>query len=284
MEFFNYLKIILRGISQVLLQNNALTGLLFLAGILYNSPAMAVAGLLGCTASTVAAWLLKYPKKEISDGLYGFNGVLVGVALAYFFKFTLILTALMVLGAVASAMAMNLLKRRLPPYTFPFVLVTWVLYELIASGNLVPKNVSLVADAAPLMVNAALLGFGQVMFQASVVTGALFLIGIAASSMRAAAFATAGSFGGALIAMALGQDNAGITAGLFGFNAVLCALAFEKKGTAFALVAAALSVPITITVMQLPLPGLTFPFVAATWITLLGAKALSANFKNKVKS
>ncbi|MBI2581069.1 urea transporter [Candidatus Woesearchaeota archaeon] len=278
------LKITLRGFSQVMLQNSALTGILFLSGILYNSPVMAAAGLLGCAASTAAAWLLKYPKKDISEGLYGFNGVLVGVALAYFFKFTPILAALIIIGAAASATAMNLLKRKLLPYTFPFVLVTWMLYFLISSGNLVPKNSLLVANASPILANAALMGFGQVMFQASIVTGALFLIGITANSVRAAAFATVGSFGAALIAMALLQDSAGINAGLFGFNAVLCALAFEKKGTVFALIAAALSVPITIAMIGLPVPVLTFPFVAATWITLLLSTALSANFKNRAKS
>ncbi|MDP2944337.1 MAG: urea transporter, partial [bacterium] len=33
----SYFKIILRGVGQVMLQNNALTGLLFLVGIFYNS-------------------------------------------------------------------------------------------------------------------------------------------------------------------------------------------------------------------------------------------------------
>lgn len=273
MEFLSYSKAILKGISQVILQNNALTGLLFLSGIFYNSPLMAAAGLLGCFAATATAYFLKYAKKDIEDGIYGFNGALVGGALAFFFNFTPVLAMLMAAGSAASAVMMNFLKRRLPPllppYTFPFVLATWALYMLISSGNLVPKNAMLTTNAAPILANAALMGFGQVIFQASVVSGALFLIGIAASSLRAAAFAAVASFGGALIAMALGQDSASVSAGLFGFNAVLCALAFEKKGAFFAMAAAALSVPIAIGVMRLPVPGLTFPFVAAAWVTLL---------------
>ena len=37
MKIVNLTKIILRGISQIMLQNNSLTGLLFLIGIFYNS-------------------------------------------------------------------------------------------------------------------------------------------------------------------------------------------------------------------------------------------------------
>ena len=86
MKFFDFIKIILRGISQVFLQNNIFTGLLFLIGILYNSRLMALGALLGVIISTITAILLNYNKKDINNGLYGFNGTLVGIALLFFFK------------------------------------------------------------------------------------------------------------------------------------------------------------------------------------------------------
>ena len=49
---------LLRGVGQVMFQNNPLTGLLFLVGILVNSAKFCGAGLLGLAASTLAAYLL----------------------------------------------------------------------------------------------------------------------------------------------------------------------------------------------------------------------------------
>ena len=45
---------LLRGVGQVMFQNNPLTGLLFLVGILVNSFKLGGAGLLGLAASTLA--------------------------------------------------------------------------------------------------------------------------------------------------------------------------------------------------------------------------------------
>lgn len=81
MKIINLLKIILKGISQVMLQNNAMTGLLFLAGIFYHSWLAGLGALIGVLTSTITAFVLNYKKVDIYHGLYGFNGTLVGIAL-----------------------------------------------------------------------------------------------------------------------------------------------------------------------------------------------------------
>ncbi|MFA6098718.1 MAG: urea transporter, partial [Patescibacteria group bacterium] len=43
----HFIKILLRGVSQVMLQNNAFTGALFLFGIFYNSWIMGLGAILG---------------------------------------------------------------------------------------------------------------------------------------------------------------------------------------------------------------------------------------------
>ncbi|NCA77090.1 MAG: hypothetical protein EOM90_12225 [Alphaproteobacteria bacterium] len=75
----DYITTILRGVGQVMFQNNALTGILFLAGIFYNSWLMGLGAIAGNIASTITAKVLKYSDEDIKNGLYGFNGTLVGI-------------------------------------------------------------------------------------------------------------------------------------------------------------------------------------------------------------
>lgn len=66
----------LSGVGQIMLQNNWLTGLLFLVGIFWNSYLMGWGALLGLVSATLSARLLNYKDEDISNGLYGFNGAL----------------------------------------------------------------------------------------------------------------------------------------------------------------------------------------------------------------
>ena len=73
-----------RGVGQVMFQNNALSGLLMLAGILLNSWQMALLAIAGNVVSTLTACLSGYSREDIRNGLYGFNGTLVGIAIGVF--------------------------------------------------------------------------------------------------------------------------------------------------------------------------------------------------------
>ena len=112
------------------------------------------------------------------------------------------------------------------------------------------------------------------------ITGILFLIGLAASSIRAAAFAFAGSVIAICTAVILGGGSTAIIAGLFQFSAVLTAIGlgatfykpgwrvicYALLGTVFTVVAqGAFNVLLSVH----GIPTLTFPFVVAAWIFLL---------------
>ena len=119
---------------------------------------------------------------------------------------------------------------------------------------------------------AAFAGVSQVFLINNVITGILFLIGLAVSSIWAAVFA----FIGSIIAIC----TAVIIAGLFQFSAVLTAIGlgttfynpnwrvicYTFLGTVFTVVAqGALNVLLNV----YGIPTLTFPFVVAAWIFLL---------------
>ena len=269
----DFLKILLRGISQVMLQNNALTGFLFLIGIFYNSWLMGVGVIIGVVTSTITAVILNYRKKDVYDGFYGFNGALVGAGLLFFFEANILLISLIIFGAVLSSIIMNFMhKRKLYPYTFPFVLSTWLVIILIKIFNLAPQKIQELSEVINLdIVSALSMGFGQVMFQASIITGIIFLIGILISSRISAIYAFIGSFIGMLVAFVFSFPLNLVNIGIFGFNGVLCGIAFAKKrisSLVYAIVSIIISVFIIYGMIAFNVIALTAPFVFATWMVL----------------
>lgn len=83
-----FLLILGRGVGQVMFQNNALSGALMLVGILLNSWQMALLAVAGNVISTLTAYISGYSREDINNGLYGFNGTLVGIAVGVFMSVT----------------------------------------------------------------------------------------------------------------------------------------------------------------------------------------------------
>src|SRR5919197_5438036 len=118
---------LLRGTGQVMFQNNPLTGLIFLAGIFVNSGKLGGLGLLGLEASTLTAYFLGADRALIRNGLFGFNGILVGIGLGFFLNYNGLLIGYIILGGALSTVAMMGLANLfsvwdMPALTAPFVL------------------------------------------------------------------------------------------------------------------------------------------------------------------
>ena len=308
---------LLRGVGQVMFQNNPLTGLIFLAGIFVNSGRLGGFGLLGLAASTLTAYLLGADRALIRNGLFGFNGILVGIALAFFLNYNGLLIGYVILGGALSTVAMMGLANLfsvwdMPALTAPFVLTAWLLlFAVLLFANLRPN--ALIAVAPPdtrilpetalreaatgagaigltpvNMTNALFRGIGEVMFQDKLATGVIFLFAIFVNSRISALFALLGSALGALTAWTVGASGVANFHGLYGFNAVLCAIALGGvffvltwRSAIYALVAALISTlvfaAISTFLAPIGMPALTAPFVLVTWIFLLakaGFKAL----------
>lgn len=268
-----YLKIILRGVGQVMLQNNALTGLLFLVGISYNSWVMALGAIAGTIISTFSAKVLNYSKEDIENGLYGFNGTLVGISILFFFNFNLITGIFIVLGSILSTFIMHEMKKKIPAYTAPFVISTWVVILIIKILSLAPLVLlSSLETSSFYLFTVMNMGLAQVMFQSSAITGLIFIIAILVNSRIGALYAIYGSLLGALFAILISLPLSAINIGLYGYNAVLCGIALgtkTKKGFALATFAILLSVLFNYFMGSIGIITLTAPFVLATWIVLL---------------
>lgn len=269
---FRWIQATLRGIGQVMLQENAATGLCFLVGIAVDSFWMALGTVLGALVSMLTAAILGWNSKEIHAGIYGFNGALIGVAGFFFLQPGLQTAAFVVAFSIAAAFLTYLFRRYLPfpTYTAPFVLATWCMLALGRRLAAVPTIHEV--QTHPLVYLLAIpKGAGQVMFQGSAAAGILFIIGVFFCSRRQGIFVVLGSVTGMVVALMMHCPAALIVAGLFGYNGVLAAIAVDLAGRhwAFCIVAAALSTPLMVVFPKIGLAALTAPFLLATWAVLL---------------
>ncbi|GAB1416434.1 urea transporter [Paludibacter sp.] len=223
--------------------------------------------------ATLTAKVLKYDVNFTNKGLYGFNAALVGVAIMLFFKPVMISWLLLILGSVLSTVLHHVfMKYNLPLFTFPFVVVTWLIFY---SANYFLPELKLESINNQLVVNDfayVFRGFGQVIFQDKILSGILFFIAVFISMPIAALY---GLFGGvitALLALVFDIPTDSIANGLWSYNAVLCAIAFAGnsfKDSIWVLSSVLLSFLISMLLYNLMILPLTFPFVLASFMISL---------------
>lgn len=263
----------LKGFGQIMLQDNPWTGLFFMVGIFFGSLAMGIAAILAVMTGTFTAILLRYDAAEINSGIYGFSAALVGVALTIIFRPTMIIWSAVVVGSVLAAIIQHLfIVKKIPAYTFPFILVTWLFLAIAPYFPSLAPPAVMSGTVIHTPLSTLPLAFGQVIFQSSLWAGVLFIIGVLVSRPLTAIYALVAATLCGLIAYRLGEPTKDIYLGLLSYNAVLCAIVFAGKkwvdlGMAF--ISVLFSVLIMIQMRRMNLAALTFPFVLATWIVVL---------------
>jgi len=293
----------LRGIGQVMFQDNPLSGLLFFIAVGWGSfaagvPQVAIGGLVAVLSGTLMAQWLRVEKASINAGLYGFNAYLVGLALATFMAPTPQLWVYVVFGSAVSVVVTlaitNVFKTwNVSALTAPFVLTAWLLllatnlFSGLDGGALPPVGPIVPIDAAaanPLQVAEFVQGIftsiTQVFLKGHGPAALLFLAGLAVNSIPAAVFGLVGAVAAVLTAHALGAESELVTAGLLGFNPVLTAIALgavfyrpSPRVVAYLLIATVLSVivqgALIAALTPVGIPTLTAAFVLVTWLFLL---------------
>lgn len=301
----------LRGVGQVVFQNNPLTGLVILVGLFVNSWIYAMICVLGVVVSTLTAIVLKADKALIREGLFGFNGALVALALIAFTSedfrtgavpsvaMTFYLVCAAALTTMAFATVATLLgPHKVAPLTMPFVLVGWLFlfavlkFDAIEAGPMAkPISPDQFAYDTPYNLNTWYMGIGtsigQIFFQDNWISGYIILIGIAVNSRIGAAMGLLGAAIGTVVAVLFGGPEGAIRDGLFGYNSALTAIALGgfflvmNWSSLFyaifgAIVSAWLWASIAIFLKPIGMPVLTSTFVLVTWIMLIGQYAFKA--------
>ena len=302
----NLLTASLRGAGQVFFQPNCATGLLFLAAIAWASHDngnwnIFLGAVVGLVVATATAYLLDTSRVSINQGLYGFNGILVGVALPTFLAANPAMWACVVIGAAVSSVVVDAMSTvvtknwGIAGSTGPFVLVTWLLLlgayafaHLHVAGMGPPKlatDITVGADALSLGELPAILflNIGEVFLLGSAISGVLIVTGLAIASVPAAIAAVLGSAVAIGCSVVLGVNTGALREGLFGFSPVLTAIAvgvvFLKTSPKVVLFAFLATVFVVIvqgamdTMMSAwGIPTLTAPYVLTMWLFTLPKK------------
>ncbi|MDD0813701.1 urea transporter [Curvibacter sp. HBC28] len=301
--FLDFMRALLKGFAQVFFMNNALTGLFFVAAIGLASQTSGDwtpfwGGLLGCAASTLAALVIDRAKDPLHSGMYGFNGVLLGIALPTFVQANALMWGLIVLGAVLTTVFVDALSNMLTKTwdvavsTGPFVLTTWLLllsvsafaglhFNSPATSVLPVPHAAHWADLTPLLAaQVTLRNISQVFLLNNAGSGLLILAGVALASRGAALAALLGALLALVFATVLGADRQAVHNGMYGFSAVLSAMAvavvFITPSRQSAVVAG-LAVLFTVIIQgalnkwlaPYGIPSLTAAYLIAMWLFTL---------------
>jgi urea transporter len=292
----------LRGPAQVVFQNNPLTGLLILIAIGWGAfdsgqPRILGGAVLGLVVGTLTGLALQVDHDSWRKGLFGFSPVLTGIAVPTFLDDRPLMWLYLVLGAVGTTvvtLALNAIFKKygLTAFTMPFVLTTWVLllgaYQFDRFDVLTNLKPAFPGTGPVLaggkfnwdLIPTFLRGISQVFLINSWVSGLIILIALLINSRWSALFAVVGSVGATLLALWFGADGSSLDKGLYGFNAVLTAIAvgavLHRPGalvTVYTLFGIALTlfvqVALSSVLAPLAVPVLTGPFNIATWLLLL---------------
>ncbi|MGW0434365.1 urea transporter [Micromonospora sp. NPDC003197] len=291
----------LRGVAQVMLQNNPVTGLVILIAIAVGAfdsghPRLIGGAVVGVAVGTATAILLRADRDSLRSGLYGFSPVLTGIGVLLFLRGSALVWLYVVFGAAATTVVTfalsNIMKTwGVPAFTFPFVLTTWAL--LMGAYQLVRLHVKTAtppglpghggAEAAYFggdTVLGMLEGVAQVFLIGSWISGVIILVGLAINSLRVALFAVIGTVVAALIAIWFKAGATDVDTGLWSFNAVLTAIALGAvlfKPSVPAVLYALFGIVVTVFIQAMlatvlapyGIPTLTAPFVFATWMFVI---------------
>jgi urea transporter len=301
-KFMTFITTSLKGISQVILIENAITGLLILIAITIESYYLGIIALLSSIIGTLIGKFGGVAEQTINQGLLGYNSVLTGMALASFLSGPYMWIIALVGSAVAAIFTATMLhfmqKTEIPILTFPFIILTW--FILLASyklkvirlnPTLEPQNLAywqLDISGEINVLQDIFNGIGQVFFLDNTISGIILSLAVFLGGKKLGFYAVIGNIVSILIAYFLGGEHTLIARGLYGYNAILTIIAvsavFNHENNRFALlsgiIAACLTVPITagLSTFLLPygLPALTMPFVLCSWL-ILSARKLMPN-------
>ena len=277
-------------------QNNPITGLFILAGLFLQSTRVAVYGVIGTVSGTIIAYLLGFEKGFKQSGLFGYNSLLCGLAMATFDdpnKHQGYSAAIVILTIVFSCfssilfvfMGKVLVPYKSPPFTLPFN--ASVMMYLLATANM--SRIETESVGVPMLpeydndVNTTITisaffygcirGIGQIFLADDIISGVLILAGIAVCSRISAVVALIGSILGAAVGVAVGVPGAQVESGLYGFNPCLTVIAMymfyvpSQSSFVLAILAGIMTVmaqqALTTLLQPYGLPFMTLPFCVA---------------------
>lgn len=273
-----FFRIVLRGISQLCLQTNELTGLIFLVAVLIASPIASAYLLVAAILGPLGRRLIGERQEVLSTGLPALNPCLIALSLPVFFHtgWTNISMWVVLLVCIASAILLVWLFLRILPFpiiALPFLIIFWILWAIEPHVDfLQPSNIHLAAYHTFHPVIAVLFSLGQAIFSPTIWSGLLFLIGLLLSNWRHGLVAFLGAVIGTMVAYYYSHatpESANL--GLYGFNGVLAAVSvfvFCGGRLRLSILGALLATIFIPLIADFGVQTLSAPFVFTTWLMI----------------
>ena len=155
--------------------------------ITFIDPIVGAMGLMGVGISNGLAHYLNFDKEKIKKGFYGFNGILIAAAIAFFFELTPFLIAITIvfimltffISAALEHLMANVLN--LPGLSLPFILTLYIfLIFITAFSSVYYKEISFLTsntiEFLPDYLNTFFKSFALILLQSSSIAGLALLI------------------------------------------------------------------------------------------------------------
>jgi urea transporter len=275
----------LRAYARPVFGTSALEGLLLLVATL-ESPAAGAFGLLAVLVAHGVASAAGYAEDGVASGYYGYNALLVGLALGEAGPPSAKLALLVVGGAtvavlLAATLGDFLSSFALPVVALPFVLVTSFFWHTALDPGAQPFWLAPGPPAAEApLAETVLKALGAIILRPTVLGGALVLAAIVLRSRITAVALVAGAVIGVGVVRGLGSSDPALVVPA-AYNAALTfaalGAAFYVPGRAAVWVAAGasaltawLSAALMLPFAPLAIPVLAWPFVLVTLCVMRG--------------
>ncbi|MGH0126329.1 UNVERIFIED_CONTAM: hypothetical protein FKN15_031552 [Acipenser sinensis] len=234
----------LRGLSQVIMVDNPLSGVLILVALILYNPWYTLTTTVGLLSSTLTALIIGQDSADVSKGVYGFNGALVALLIAVFSAmgdwYWWLLLPCCFAGAsctlLFSGLATLLKGWDIPVMVFPFNSALSLYMSATGPHNLyfpqqhVQPDIVLahsnVTDLDLLrLLEGVPLGVGQIFACDDLWACGLILLGVFIFSPLLCVHALLGSCVGIITGLSLAVPHNRLYSGLAGFNGALGCMA-----------------------------------------------------------
>jgi urea transporter/murein DD-endopeptidase MepM/ murein hydrolase activator NlpD len=178
---------ILFSYGQIFFSNRRWFGGLLLFST-FISPEIGLTSLLGVIISNSTAIVLRYDRVKIKSGFYGFNGILFGASVVFFYKLDLQLLGLAPLFIVIVFLLASVLENyfatafNLPGLSIPFVISLYVFIIFLSNYDSIvaisPKNFNEYFTFIPLWLQNYFKSLALILFQPNILTGIIISIGL----------------------------------------------------------------------------------------------------------
>ncbi|MGD1806346.1 urea transporter [Dapis sp. BLCC M126] len=300
----DFVNVTFRGVGQIGFANNPISGFLFVIAVFIQSPWVALMLLVGVVGATLTAYQLGLDRPSIRNGIFGFNGGLIGLALGTFGSWgngsgnPLWLLAVVVCAGLSTVLMQRVglwmaVKLKLPAMGVPFITLT---LTFLAIALYLPQPFFQFGPPPPFpnitenlngisFFFAVIFGISQVFFSSKLLSAILIFVGLILYSPMGSIFALLGSAIGLLTGMALGIDHNVLYFGLWGYNSTLTAIAtggifyapnLRSLGSSSgaALLTALICWIMNVIMTPIGLPILSIPFQLGAYICFLSTKRL----------